>query len=227
MVIDNGAYFAFSRKEWTAKHSDRTLGWVLRNLYYGAKAFPNGTKYLSKPEPGYPHMIKGTDYQAILNELLDEYIYQFELAGNRLIGNQPVWQSRIIEGLIMSLEGGLINETYIDRNNGEVKSKPEKVRQIIIDAVSYLDKNELRIDENANFEMLYSRNESTWTSLRSYGFFWLSSWQWVEQQAEVSLNYSSEEIFTWLVSQYKGKSPVTREWTAVMGSSSNFVDRRK
>jgi len=227
MVIDNGAYFAFTRKEWTAKYSDRTLGWVLRNLYYGAKVFPNGTKYLSKPEAGYPNMVVGTDYQHILNELLDEYIYQFEQAGSRLIGNQPIWQSRIIEGLIMALEGDLINATYTDKNNGQIKDKPEKIRQLIIEAVSYLDQNELRVNESGDFEMLYSRKNSTWTSLRSYGFFWLSSWQWVEQQSNTSLNHTSEEMFIWLVNQYKNKHAVTREWTAVMGSSTNFVDQRR
>ena len=224
MVIDNSAYFSVSRREWTAK-SDRPLAWALHNLYYGAKVFPQGTAHLHNTNEWSTEekMPIGSDYTEILNKLLVEYIKQFELAGNRLVGAQPVWQAQIVDGLIMVLEGGLVNAEL-----------EQGIRNIIYEAVAQLSANETRITENGDYEMMYQRVDpnayhpvdvDVWEDAKNYGFFWLNSLQWVEQQG-TTLVHESEGLYQWLVPQFAGKQNGTRQWSAVMSFPMNYVEKR-
>jgi len=163
-------------------------------------------------------MYKGSSYQEILNRLLVSYIEEFEAEGNRLIGNQPVWQGQLVDGLILALESGMV-----------APELREKLRNVIISAVTNLDREEMRVVEG-EYQMVYSRpnekhSSTIWESLENYSFFWLNSFQWVEQQG-VELIHSSENIYQWVIPKFMEREIGSRQWSAVMSFPTNYVNQR-
>jgi len=123
----------------------------------------------------------------------------------------------------MVLEGGLV-DSELEQN----------VRDIIYEAVTQLSGNETRVNSDGDYEMMYQRVDpnayhpvevDVWENAKNYGFFWLNSLQWVEQQGN-PLVHDSEGLYRWLVPQFAGKTDGTRQWTAVMSFPMNYVEKR-
>ena len=106
MIVDHATYFALTRGDWMSG-VDRAAAWGLHNLYYGLKAFPEGTAYLDTQEGLYPKMVKGSGYAEMYSDFVLKVVEQIEKNGG-FPGEQPVWQGHILSGLILAYDSGVI-----------------------------------------------------------------------------------------------------------------------
>ncbi len=215
MVIDNSAYFSLTRRPWTLDHS-RILGWALRNLYYGAEEFPEGTRYNDRLEAGgYPHMASGTSYVELLNSLVSDTVARIEQTG-QLPGDQPVWGGQTIEGLIIAYESGHLSAALANRT-----------RSAIDTALRFFQANHMRGDSTSGYEIAYALDNS-WRDAEAYGWFWVNNFAWASANLDSSYRSSFEEFYDWLDSRFRSDSSLQsiRQWTGVIGFSAYAAEQR-
>lgn len=215
MLIDNSAYFSLSRRQWTLDHS-RILGWALRNLYYGAEEFPNGTKYNDTRESNdYPHMVSGTSYAGLLSDLVSDTVARIEQTG-QLPGDQPVWGGQIIEGLIIALESGHLDAALATRT-----------RTAIDTALRHFQANHMRGDSTSGYEIAYALDNS-WRDAEAYGWFWVNNFAWASENLDASYQSSFENFYDWLDSRFRSDNSLQsiRLWTGVIGFSAYAAEKR-
>ncbi|MEM8497284.1 MAG: hypothetical protein AAF542_04620 [Pseudomonadota bacterium] len=220
MLIDNSAYFALTRTEWTTKH-DRISGWALRNLYYGHVLFgEQGTRYISTPEPGFTAMPAGTSYKKIANHLVASIVNGIEIEGG-LGGGQPVWSAQTIEGLIIALENDML----------EAKLRA-RTRRAIETAVNQVVSKQL-IKKGGAWWMVYDDDpipdvEGEMPELRnfnSYGWFWVNSLAWVSINTHSDHSQLTKEVIGWLTDEHSNNWELQnpRAWSGVMGFPSYAI----
>ncbi len=213
MVIDNSAYFSFSRQDWTVTHA-RVLAWSLRNLVYGAKVFPKGTKYMDTHEGGsHKIMAKGTSYKQLLNTLVSRAALEIKKA-DQLPIQQPVWGGQIIEGLIIAYESGLLDNNV----------KTETYDAIKISLKAFINK-QLRSDGKGGYEMSYYIERGQWADAATYGWFWVNNLAWATQNIPTGAgvpDYKSsfKNLYEWEQKLFLTKYHYIRAWTGVMGFGS-------
>jgi len=206
MVIDNSAYFAHTRTDWLINDGSRPLGWALRNLYYGARLFPEGTHYSESQEYGYAQMPAGMSYTTLLNNLVETLVAHVERTG-LLPGDQPVWQGQILEGLMIAIDGELLSEELQDR-----------ALKVIAISLAYFDDNYLRQRDNGDFEMAYDTSSNDWADAATYGWFWVNSYAWAGQHIDDEYGERANELLSWLYRTYQHDDyHTTRAWSGVMG----------
>ncbi len=210
MQIDNSAYFALTRTEWTTKH-DRIGGWALRNLYYGHVLFGNeGTRYISTPEYDFTPMPAGTSYKAIANKLVTTIVKEIESTGG-LSGEQPVWSAQLVEGLIIMLENDMLEDSLKQRTSRAIEVAVNKVAR------------EQIFRKNGVWSMVYyddgQSKEPELSNLNNYGWFWLNSLVWVSKNTSSDHIALTQNLTRWLMGEFKNNSEVRtpRAWSGLMG----------
>lgn len=214
MVIDNSAYFANSRPEWTVTHS-RIAAWSLRNLYYGAKVFPDGSKYNYSHEKGFKSLPKGTKYEVLLSDLTDRLVSEIERI-DRIPGQQPVWQGQVVEGLIIAYESGYLSKELTNRTYNA-----------IVNSVDNFVHNQLRITSQ-KYEIMYILKRDLWTDAATYAWFWLNTLHWVSSQESYMYNNLINDLYEWLYKEYtsNNKYQNVRAFTGVVSFPSYFINRK-
>ncbi len=216
MVIDNSAYFSWSRRQWTVDH-ERILGWSLRNLYYGAEEFPEGTRYNDRRESSaYPHMVTGTSYTELLNGLVADTVSHIERNG-RLPGVQPVWGGQIVEGLIIALESGHLDGSLATRTRGAIDT-----------ALRFFIANHMRGNAASGYDIAYDTTNGAWRDAEAYGWFWVNNLAWASENLDGSYRANFENFYDWLDARFRADATLqtTRAWTGVMGFSAYAAARR-
>ncbi|MFK7733935.1 MAG: hypothetical protein AB8B48_20100 [Pseudomonadales bacterium] len=227
MLIDNSAYFAYTRTDWTAKYY-RIGGWALRNLYYGHVLFGDeGTKYISKGEPDWPEMSAGTSYKMITNKFVEHTVNIIE-KNNGLGGNQPVWGGQLIEGLIIALENDMLEPRLRERTRKAVETA---VNRIV---------NDQLFKRGNIWWMVYvedpdPKREGERPELRNfntYGWFWVNSFAWVSKNTQSDHSALTRELIGWLMREYKRNPEVRtpRAWSSLIGFPSyaiNLLDEKE
>ncbi|MEM8497287.1 MAG: hypothetical protein AAF542_04635 [Pseudomonadota bacterium] len=208
MVIDNSAYFSLTRRPWTLDHP-RILGWSLRNLYYGAVDFPQGTEYSETQEVGFLSLPRGTAYRELLVDLVQATVGTIE-AGGRVQGEQPVWAGQVIEGLIIAVESDLLDAALQART-----------RAAIDIAVSHFLENHLRRNAAGDYEMMYAISDSEWRGAASYGWFWINNLAWASENLDASYAVGFNAFYDWLYDSFRNGTGAqsTRAWSGALGFS--------
>lgn len=169
MQIDNSAYFAHTRQPWLLD-SARPLAWTLRNLVYGARAFPQGTRFNGSRESGYPRMAVSTPYASLLRTLMDALLDRVD-ALQGLPPEQPVWQGQLVEGLILAADSGLLTP-----------AQAEHARAAALQAVQQFRSRDLR-RLDGGWQIRYSHFGDDFVPADTYGALWLTPMVWAWQQS--------------------------------------------
>lgn len=217
MQIDNSAYFALTRTEWTTKH-DRIGGWALRNLYYGHVLFGSeGTRYITTPEYDFTPMPAGTSYKKIANKLVDSIVSDIESSGG-LSGDQPVWSAQVVEGLIITLENDMLGE--------DLKKRTLKAIEIAVNKVA----REQIFRKDGVWSMVYYNGDNSkqpeLSNLNNYGWFWLNSLVWVSNNTTSDHTALSLNLKNWLIKEFEINSEVStpRAWSGLMAFPSYAIN---
>lgn len=191
MQIDNSAYFARTRTPWLLR-SSRPLAWAIRNLVYGARLFPEGTRYNGQREYGYPAMPVGTSYSTLLRELLLQIVPMIESAGH-LPEEQPVWQGQVVESLAIAAESGLLDDALAARTAAAARL-----------AAAHFLRESLR-REGGRFRMKYSESPEEWVDADAYAGLWLTPLAWAAQPEGPVQLARVEELARWMVGRYNAE----------------------
>lgn len=226
MLIDNSAYFAYTRTDWTTRHY-RIGGWALRNLYYGHVLFGDeGTKYVSKGESGWPEMSAGTSYKMITNKLVEHTVNIIEENGG-LGGTQPVWGAQLIEGLTVALDNNLLEP--------QLRARTRKAIEVAVNKIV----NEQLTKRGNTWWMVYyedpDRKEGdrpAMSNFNTYGWFWVNSFAWVSKNTPSDHSDLTRTLIGWLMREYRSNPNVRtpRAWSSLMGFPSyaiNLLDEKQ
>lgn len=214
MLIDNSAYFAYTRTDWTSRHY-RIGGWALRNLYYGHVLFGDeGTKYISVGEQEWPQMSAGTSYKMIASKLVEHTVNIIEQSGG-LGGSQPVWGGQMIEGLIIALENDILEPDLRERTRNAIETAVNKIV------------NEQLVKRGSSWWMVYyedpdSKKENArpaYSNINTYGWLWVNSFAWVSKNTSSDHSALTRKIINWLMGEYIGNPAMRtpRAWSSLMG----------
>ncbi|MFK7730996.1 MAG: hypothetical protein AB8B48_05180 [Pseudomonadales bacterium] len=202
MLIDNSAYFTLTRTEWTVEH-ERISGWALRNLYYGEKLFGSeGTKYNSTPESGFAHMPTGSSYKDILNLLTTKIVEQIMVNG-KMSGKQPVWGGQVIEGLIIAYESGMLEPGLKKKTLNAIRLA---VKHVAEEQVYQQDGKWWIVYRKAQGQ--HSGDEPELRNLNTYGWFWVNSFAWAAQHADLDISDKTNSVMRWLLKEYESNYEV-------------------
>lgn len=227
MLIDNSAYFAYTRTDWTAKYY-RIGGWALRNLYYGHTLFGDeGTKYISKGEPDWPEMSAGTSYKMITNKFVEHTVSIIE-KNNGLGGNQPVWGGQLIEGLIIALDNDMLEPRLRERTRKAVETAVNR----IIDEQLFRRGNTWWMVYVEDPDPKREGEKPELRNFNTYGWFWVNSFAWVSKNTPSDHSEVTRTLITWLLREYKNNQDVRtpRAWSSLMGFPSyaiNLLDEKQ
>ncbi len=221
MQIDNSAYFAYTRTDWSSRHY-RIGGWALRNLYYGHALFGDeGTKYISKGESGWPTMYVGTSYKMIANKLVEHTVNIIE-QNDGLGGSQPVWGGQLVEGLIIALENDMLEPELRERTHKAIETAVNKIV------------NDQLVKRGNNWWMVYyvdpnsdkSNAAPELSNLNNYGWFWVNSLAWVSKNTGSDHSKLTRELISWLMREYRRNPEVQtpRSWSSLMGFPSYAIN---
>lgn len=220
MQIDNSAYFALTRTEWSTDH-DRIAGWALRNLYYGHTIFGDeGTRYITTPEYDFTPMPAGSSYQEILRLLVENIVTKIETTGG--LGQQPVWTAQVIEGLIIAYENNMLDEDLRARSLRAIEAVVNKVAREQISR------------KNGTWWMVYydgsgsedANHEPELSNLNNYGWFWLNSLVWVSKNTSSDHIALTQNLTNWLFSEFSNneRTRTPRAWSGLMGFPSYAIN---
>lgn len=227
MLIDNSAYFAYTRTDWTTRHY-RIGGWALRNLYYGHALFGDeGTKYISKGEQGWEQMSAGTSYKQITNKLVEHTVKVIEQNGG-LGGSQPVWGAQLVEGLIIALENDMLEPDLRARTRNAIEVAVNKIV------------NDQLLKRGNTWWMVYYEDPDPekqgarpdLSNFNTYGWLWVNSFAWVSKNTPSDHSKVTRKLIGWLMRQYKRNPEMytPRAWSSLMGFPSyaiNLLDEKE
>lgn len=213
MQIDNSAYFALTRTEWTTNH-DRIGGWALRNLYYGHALFGDqGTRYLTTPEYDFTPMPAGTSYKKIMGKLVESIVSKIESTGR--LGPQPVWSAQVIEGLIIALENNMLDANLQKRTLKAIETAVNKVAR---EQISRKDGTWWMVYYDGS-DSEDGSQEPQLSDLNNYGWFWLNSLVWVSKNTPSDHIGLSKNLSNWLLTEFSTneQTRTPRAWSGLMG----------
>lgn len=232
MSIDHAAFYVVTYlnhdAEWLMKGTygygpHRATAWVIRALAYGAKVFPEGSKYFSK-NTQRGTVPEGTSYQALANQIVTRAISDADEKGGIFSGMQPVWSAQNTEAL------AVYHEIAPDEQKAAIE-------QIILATADYFMNEAFRVTGDGDIknpsndvELYYSLNSSTWREGDIYTWLWLSTFAMAYQYAtpDEKEEYAtfSQDLFEYARQRYKQQTrhQTPRPWSGMLGFPAAFVE---